>query len=137
MMRRVLIDTGAIYAFVVRTDRHHQEAVAFVKDWLAHRGVFLLADLVFVETMTLLKARLGAAVALRVGHELRQNPAYVWTPLGADGERDTWAAFQQYHDKDWSYTDCALLVLSKKLEVAEVFAFDEHIEQMTGVVRVP
>jgi len=136
-MRCALIDTGAIYAFVTRTDKHHSEAVAFVKEWLSHKGVFVLADLVFIEAMTLLKARLGAPVALRVGRELRQNPVYVWTALGADGERDTWAVFQQYDDKEWSYTDCALLVLSRRLKNAEVFAFDEHIEQMPGVIRLP
>jgi predicted nucleic acid-binding protein len=38
-MRRVLIDTGAIYAFVTRNDKHHSEAVAFVKKWLAQQGV--------------------------------------------------------------------------------------------------
>jgi len=38
--------------------------------------------------------------ALRVGRELRENPVYFWTALGADGERDAWAIFQQYDDKD-------------------------------------
>ena len=136
-MRRALIDTGAIYAFVSRTDAHHAAAVAFVKDWLAHQGVLVLVDLVFFETMTLLKARLGAAVALRVGRELRQNPVYEWVPLGVEGERDTWAAFERYEDKEWSYTDCALLVMSRRLKTPEVLAFDQHIGQMPGVTRLP
>lgn len=136
-MRRVLIDTGAIYAFVTHTDSHHQEARSFVREWLSHHGTFVLADLVFAETMTLLKARLGAKVAGRVGQELRQNPAYLWIALGPDGERDTWATFQQYHDKEWSYADCALLVLARHLKIAEVFAFDEHFTQMPGLIRVP
>lgn len=58
-MRRVLVDTGAIYAFVVRTDAHHQEAKAFMRDLLSARDVLVLADCVFAETMTLLKARGG------------------------------------------------------------------------------
>lgn len=136
-MRRVLIDTGAIYAFVVRNDKHHAESVAFVKRHLARQGVFVLADVVFFEAMTLLKARVGAEIALRVGRELRQNPIYVWTPLGPEVERDTWALFQQYDDKDWSYTDCALLALSRALKVQEIFAFDAHIRQMPGVMLIP
>lgn len=136
-MSRVLIDTGAIYAYVDRADGHHQEAVTFVKTWVSRRGIFMLADLVFAETVTLLKARLGTQVALRVGLELRQNPVYAWTPLGPEGERDTWAIFQQYSDKAWSYTDCALLALAQRMEIPKVFAFDRHVQQMPGIVRVP
>ena len=136
-MRRILIDTGAIYAFVTRTDAHHTEARTFVRKVLAANSVFVLSDLVFAETMTLLKARLGAAVAIRVGRELRQNPVYQWLALGADSERDTWTAFQRYDNKEWSYTDCALLVLSQRLKIPEVFSFDNHIKQMAGIRRVP
>jgi uncharacterized protein len=136
-MHRALIDTGALYAFVALTDRHHQEARSFVREWLALHGTFVLADQIFAETMLLLKARLGAKVAVRVGQELRQNPAFLWMALGPDGERDTWATFQQHHDKEWSYADCALLVLARHLKIAEVFAFDEHFAQMPGLIRLP
>lgn len=136
-MQRALVDTGAIYAFVVRTDAHHQEARAFTRELLAANGVLVLADVVFAETMTLLKARVGADVALRVGLELRRNPLYLWTALGVEGERATWEVFQRYADKGWSYTDCALFVLARRREIAHVFAFDDHFEQMPGVVRVP
>jgi predicted nucleic acid-binding protein len=136
-MRRVLIDTGAIFAFVTRTDVHHTEAVDFVRRFLHDEGSFVLADLVFAETMTLLKARLGSKLAIQVGNELRRNPLYVWMPLGLDGERDTWLAFQRFEDKDWSYTDCALYTLSQRLALPRVFAFDRHFQQMPGVLRVP
>jgi predicted nucleic acid-binding protein len=134
---RVLIDTGAIYAFVTRTDEHHKEAVDYVKRLLKRGGVFVLADIVFGETMTLLKARVGSGVAIRVGRELRRNPVYLWVALGPSGERDTWAIFQQYEDKEWSYTDCAILTLSKQLQVGRVLSFDHHFAQMPGVTRVP
>jgi predicted nucleic acid-binding protein len=136
-MRRVLVDTGAIYAFVVRTDAHHEEARALTRELLSANGGLVLADVVFAETMTLLKARVGAGVAVRVGIELRRNPLYLWTALGVDGERATWEVFQRYADKEWSYTDCALFVLTRRLEIPHVFAFDEHFNQMPGVVRVP
>lgn len=134
---RILIDTGAIYAFMTRTDRHHAAARRFVLDWLELGGTFLLPDLVFVETMTLLKARLGAESAVRVGLELRQNPVYTWVQLGAARERDTWATFQKYQDKDWSYTDCAIFVLAQQERVGSVFAFDDHFLQMAALERKP
>ena len=135
--RRIVVDTGAIYAFVTRTDPHHEAAVSFVRRWLEQDRQFLLPDVVFAETMTLFKARLGTRVALTVGRELRRNPAYAWIPLGEDGERDTWALFQRYHDKEWSYTDCAILALSQREKVPRVFAFDRHFDQMPEVERLP
>lgn len=134
---RALIDTGAIYAFVTRTDRHHQKATDLVHRWLARQGQFLLADVVFAETMTLLKARLGSDLALRVGRELRRNPLYVWLPLGTEGEAETWATFQRFADKEWSYTDCAQLVLSRRTHTPTIFGFDDHFRQMAGITRVP
>jgi len=135
--RGILIDTGAIYAFVTRSDRNHSAARSFVERWLKQRGVFVLIDAVFAETMTLLKVRLGAETAIRVGRELRGNPAYAWAALGPDGERDAWEIFRKYHDKDWSYTDCSLLAASRRSGVRGIFAFDRHFSQMDGVERHP
>lgn len=136
-MPRVLIDTGAIYAFVTRNDEHHEAAKRFIREWLDRKEVFLLPDVVFAETMTLLKARLGSEIAVRVGRELRQNSAYVWLPLGDEGERETWAIFQRFDDKDWSYTDCAVLALARREKISRVFAFDGHFRQMPEVKSVP
>ncbi len=135
--QRIIVDTGAIYAFVTRTDPHHEAAVSFVRAWLDRSGVFVLCDVVFAETMVLFKARLGTRIALRVGRELRRNPAYFWIPLGEEGERDTWALFQRYDDKEWSFTDCAILALSQRLKVPQVFGFDRHFDQMPDVERLP
>ena len=134
---RILIDTGAIFAFVTRTDSHHEAAKRFVRDWLDQNGIFILLDVVFAETMTLLKARLGSEVAIRVGRELRQNKAYAWLPVGDEGERDTWAVFQRFTDKEWSYTDCAVLASARREKISGVFAFDRHFLQMPGLERLP
>jgi uncharacterized protein len=136
-MPRVLIDTSAIYAFVARTDANHDHALAYVKHARERGSSFVLLALVFAETMTLLKARLGSDVAVRVGSELRRNSAYQWAALGADSEAETWAAFQHFADKAWSYTDCAVLVTSERLACSQVFSFDRHFSQMPGITRVP
>ncbi len=137
MPPRLLIDTGAIYAFVTRNDPHHESAKSFMASWLDRGGSFVLTDVVFAETMTLLKVRLGSDVAIRVGLELRRNPAYPWLSLGPEGERDTWALFQRYHDKEWSFTDCALLATSRRAAIPQVFAFDRHFSQMPDLERLP
>jgi predicted nucleic acid-binding protein len=87
--------------------------------------------------MTLLKARVGGPVAVRVGRELRRNPAYSWVAHGAEGEVEAWTVFQRYEDKEWSYTDCALLVLARRLGINAVFSFDHRVAQMPELVRHP
>ena len=104
--------------------------------WLAARNEFVLLDWIFDEAMTLLKSRLGSFAALRTGRELRHNPVYRWAAVTPDDEREVWAVFQQYADKHWSYTDCALLVMSRRLKVKQVFSYDAHVAQMPGVRRV-
>jgi uncharacterized protein len=136
-MRLALIDTSAVYAIAVKADQNHARAVEFARRWLSSRGAFILPDWVFVETMTLLKARFGSGPAVRVGDELRQNPAYRWTAVTQADERESWIAFQKYADKDWSYTDCAILVLAQRLHLQAVFTFDKHFAQMPGIVRRP
>jgi predicted nucleic acid-binding protein len=137
MNSSVLADTGAIYAFVVRNDKNHAAARRFVKRWLARPGSFILSDAVFAETMTLLKARVSGSIAVRVGRELRSNVACTWVALGPDGEAETWNVFQRYEDEEWSFTDCTLLVLARRLGVRAVFSFDKHLAQMPEITRVP
>jgi predicted nucleic acid-binding protein len=45
--------------------------------------------------------------------------------------------FRKHRDKDWSYTDCGLLVLSRRTGVRGIFAFDRHFSQMPGMERRP
>ena len=132
-----LIDTSAIYALANQNDPHHARASAVLKTWLSRRNTLIVSDWVFAESMTLLKVRSGASVALRVGRELRSNPVYRWVALSPDDEREVWVTFQKYDDKDWSYVDCGIWVMSQRLRVPQVFAFDSHFKQMPGMVRLP
>jgi predicted nucleic acid-binding protein len=92
---------------------------------------------VFIETMTLTKRRLGATTAIRTGQELRENRLFTWISFTAELEKETWLSFQRYEDKGWSYTDCALLVLSNRLKTTNIFTFDEHFRQMPGIRCLP
>lgn len=44
---------------------------------------------------------------------------------------------QSLHHKDWSYVDCSMLALARRLEVNVVFAFDRHFDQMLAMTRLP
>ena len=137
MPNTALIDTSAIFALSNQNDPHHVHASDELKTWLSRRNTLILSDWMFAESMTLLKVRLGVSVALRVGRELRSNPVYRWVALSPNDEREVWTIFQKYTDKDWSYIDCGVWVMSQRLRVPQVFAFDGHFKQMPGVVCLP
>jgi predicted nucleic acid-binding protein len=136
-MRRLLVDTSAIYALASRRDRNHGAARQFLTELLEVKARLVLADIVFAETMTLLRAHHGAAMAIRIGRELRQSALYEWHPTTTAMERATWGIFQKHDDKDWSYTDCAVLALAQSLGLQETFAFDAHFGQMPDLLMVP
>ena len=74
MFHYAMIDTGAMFALANRKDQHHVGAQKIFSDWTAKRNGWIVLDWIFIESMTLLKARLDAAVALRFGQQLRNNP---------------------------------------------------------------
>ncbi len=43
---------------------------------------------------------------------------------------EAWAMFQQYDDKDFSFTDCTSFVVMQQQKLREVFSFDHHFEQV-------
>jgi uncharacterized protein len=137
MPRYALIDTGAIFALANRKDKHYAAAQKIFREWTTQRNGWIVLDWVFIESMTLLKARLEAPVALRFGQQLRRNPLYHLVRIQPDDEIEIWNVFQKYSDKEWSYTDCGLYVMAQRLRIAEVFTFDEHFKQMPGIVRLP
>lgn len=134
-MSLCIIDTSALYALADRTDPHHQRAAACLKQYTAP-GSLLLSNHVFDEIMTLTKARLGTQVALQLGLRLRNSQLLQLIIFSTAEEMHTWRLFSNYHDKAWSYTDCACLALAQQRNIQQAFAFDHHFTQM-GLQIIP
>ncbi len=134
-MTKVIVDTSGLYALVDRKDPHHQQAATFLKNQVG-AGSLLLSNHIFDETMTTVKARLGMQVALQLGLRLRNSRFIEMVIFSDPEEQETWRTFSQYVDKEWSYTDCACLVLAKQRNIQQAFSFDHHFTQM-GLIRVP
>jgi predicted nucleic acid-binding protein len=135
-MKAALIDTSAIYALVDKRDKWHGQAKRQAHAWLTGGGHWLLPDFIFDEAMTLVKARINAHTAIGTGERLRRAAAYHWLTQTTEDEQQAREIFKRYHDKPWSYTDCALFALALRLNVP-VYTFDLHFRQMPGVERVP
>jgi predicted nucleic acid-binding protein len=131
----VIADTSGLYALVDRNDPYHARAANFLNAQ-AGVGSLLISNHVFDETMTTVKARLGMQVALQLGLRLRNSRFVELVIFSTAEEQETWRVFSHYTDKEWSYTDCACLVLARQRGIQQAFSFDHHFAQM-GLVKVP
>ncbi|MFA5139450.1 MAG: PIN domain-containing protein, partial [Elusimicrobiota bacterium] len=98
-MKRVFVDTSAWIAYVKRDDPDHEAVCGAVRRW---EGRLLTSNFVFDETVTFLRARMGHAVAQRVGEAMRSMGL---VRISGEDEEDAWAWFKQHRDKGYSYTD--------------------------------
>ena len=49
----------------------------------------------------------------------------------------SWLIFQQFRDKEWSFTDCTSYVAMQRLRIKSAFSFDHHFRQFGTVTVVP
>ena len=134
-MSTMLIDTSALHALNYARDDNHQRAVLYFKS-IVGRVRPIITEWVFIETMNLTKARLGPGYAIAFGQQLKVSQAFYQLPLITEDKRAAWDIFEQYDDKDWSYVDCSLLAVAKRLKTRRIFAFDHHFTQM-GLAIMP
>ncbi len=134
-MAQVLVDTSALVAFFVRSEKHHLSVKNYFLEYPNLNWVIL--STIFDETVTWLRIKVSVQASITVGYALREEHTYV--PLSEEDDHNAWKAFCRYDDKLWSYTDCSLLVMAKRLELSEIVSFDQHIRQMSGlgIICVP
>ena len=130
----IFTDTGGWYGMSVPEDPNHSAAL----DWSArNRQPLLTTDYVVDETLTLLRARGHSAVALALGRKFFDGSLATIYHLTEDDIRASWEVFTRFADKEWSFTDCTSRVVMGKMEITEVFAFDQHFRQFGTVTVVP
>lgn len=130
----IFVDTGAWYASLVPTDPDHARAA----EWLAaNRSPLLTTDYVVDETLTLLRVRGERKRALLLGTKLFQHSLAEIHKISTSDLTLAWQTFEQFDDKDWSFTDCTSKVVMEQLAINVAFAFDRHFHQFGNVQVVP
>ena len=130
----IFVDTGAWFASVIPSDQHHVDAVRWLE---ANRQPLVTTDYVIDETLTLLRMRGHTSRASALGEGLfSSHLAHVYY-LTDEDVLATWRVFEQYSDKEWSFTDCSSKVVMTRLGIDTAFAFDHHFRQFGFVNVVP
>jgi uncharacterized protein len=136
LTRHVILDTSALFATLDADDRNHFRARRFFE---GNGTVYTVPDTVFSEAMTLIKMHLGGRLAIETGQAIRHSPPFRPLRISGDEAAETWRIFSRFTDKGWSYVDCSILAVARRLGVDEVFSFDHHFDQMASLNlrRVP
>jgi predicted nucleic acid-binding protein len=130
----VFVDTGGWFAYFVRRDSDHVAAAEWMRQ---NRQPLVTSDYVLDELFTLLKLRESHRIAVAAIAALLDQSV---TRVEKVGEADFGAArkvFEQFGDKEWSFTDCTSKVIMERLGITHAFAFDRHFEEFGTVIRVP
>ena len=128
----IFVDTGAWYASLVPADPDHAKAV----QWLGeNHSPLLTTDYVIDETLTLLRARGERKRALHLGTRFFNHYLAEIHKISTADLTLAWKTFEEFDDKNWSFTDCTSKVVMEQLGITVAFAFDHHFHQF-GTIRV-
>lgn len=131
---KMLADTGALLALLLRNDQHHRQAVAFLRAHPDHR--YVLTDLILSEVVTRLRARAGAAAAANAGRSFLGSRRYEVLFADARLVASALGRMEQFDDKRLSLTDCVSFEVMDQLGLRTAFTFDRDFRDC-GYESVP
>ena len=126
-MKSSFVDTGVWYALADERDPSHDHAVALMAQ---PRRPVITTNVVFGESVTLVRGRLGHAAAVALGGRILGGRDVRLARVEVRDELLAWQLFQQYHDKDFSFADCTSFAVMRRLRIGHALAFDRHFQQM-------
>jgi predicted nucleic acid-binding protein len=127
---RVLADSSAWLAVYDRRDPNNEAVVRLLSEWARLRATIFVTDYIFDESLTLILSRIGHTQAANFGRWLLGSQLIHMVRLDLPQWQAAWQLFQQYDDKDFSFTDCTSFVVMRDLHLVDAFTFDRHFEQM-------
>ena len=123
------IDTSGFYSILVRRDRMHGPAAAFMAEAARDRRRFVTTDYVLDESVTLLKARGFGKLVAPLFESIDASAAIriEWTT--PERFRETRTFCLRHSDKSWSFTDCVSFVVMRSHGLPAALTSDTHFEQ--------
>lgn len=133
----VLLDSSFVVAYHNRRDVHHVAAVAAMEPLLAGQwGQALLLEYVFVEVVTVLLARRGLDVAVRVATTLLRARELQFVPC-SDLFLDALETFRSQTQGTLSFTDAAIVTVARGHDESVVATFDTDFRGIEGISVLP
>jgi predicted nucleic acid-binding protein len=133
----IVLDSSFLVAYHNRRDVHHGAAAATMDKLVAGEwGPALLLEYVFLEVVTVLLARRGLDVAVRVATVLLQARDVEFVP-SSDMFLDVMEAFRTQRDGRLSFTDAAVVTVARHRDARFIATFDRDFRRLEGLAVVP
>lgn len=129
MRASILVDTSAFHALENAGDLlEHEMATGIAQKLETEKAFLVTTDYVLDEAYTLLRSVLGHRPAVSFGREIHKGGIEV-VQIDPSMQRKAWEIFEQYSDKDFSFTDCTSFVVMRHAKIEVAFTFDRHFQQ--------
>lgn len=135
-MSSVFLDTGYLLALELKQDQHHAAALQHWRRVQSALPALVTTTYVFDEVVTFFNSRGYHSKAVEVGTRLLRSPSVQLVHVDAALFQVGWAYFRQYHDKQFSLTDCISFAAIHQFGITTAFTFDHHFIQ-AGFQRQP
>lgn len=131
----LLIDTSALIAARNADDKNHKKAVALMAPALkGEYGKVFISDYIFDEAVTLAYIRTGnKKFAHDIGRFARAKPINLRFIEPVDFDR-AWEIYQQFDDKNLSFTDCTNIALMERLDIEMLFTLDLGFKGLVNLI---
>jgi len=129
-MKAVLVDTAGWMACADAADPAHLRCCSARDGALEAGQTLVTTDFIVDETLTLIRLRLGLAAARIWWEQVDRSRRLRWERVDADRFERARHLFFQYHDRDFSFTDCTSFAIMRELRLTHAITTDRHFRQM-------
>lgn len=129
MKNSFFLDTGGIYAFLVKKDANHENASALIRKAIHAGGHAVTTDYIIDETATLLKARGYGHAVPHLFDGIMSSTVCRLEWMDPDYFDKTKAFFIKHNDHGWSFTDCFSFITMKRLGLKDALTHHDHFRE--------
>lgn len=132
----IVLDSSFLIAYHNTGDVHHAAAARTMVQLAGGEwGEAILLEYVFLEVVTVLRARLGKGVATEVAEQLLQSREVEFMPC-SELFLQTLATFRR-EAAPLSFTDAAIATVARRDKRGFVATFDKDFRNLPGVTVIP
>jgi predicted nucleic acid-binding protein len=132
----IVLDSSFLIAYHNTRDAHHAAAARVMAQVVAGKwGRALLLEYVFLEVVTVLRARRGFEIATTVATTLLDAAEVDFVPC-SDLFLDAYKMFSEEEKHDLSFADAAIATVARRNRPGYVATFDADFRNLSGVTVV-